>query len=99
MLLEPGMLAKSKAGRDKDCIYVIISVNDEYVYLADGGHRTVCQAKKKNCKHVQPISRAHCGSVTDNDEIRRVIKEYRSHIDACANAEKSELEVQKAQED
>ena len=35
MELKPGMLARSKAGRDKDCIYVIRSVNDEYVYLAD----------------------------------------------------------------
>lgn len=47
MLLEPGMLAKSKAGRDKDCIYVIISVNDEYVYLADGRYKPVCQPKKR----------------------------------------------------
>lgn len=80
MLLEPGMLAKSKAGRDKDCIYVIISVNDEYVYLADGRHRTVCQTKKKNCKHVQPISKVRCGSTTDNEEIRRVIKEYSKNV-------------------
>ncbi len=35
MELKPGMFARSKAGRDKDCIYVIRSVNDEYVYLAD----------------------------------------------------------------
>lgn len=99
MLLEPGMLARSKAGRDKDCIYVIISVNDEYVYLADGRHRTVCQAKKKNCKHVQPISRARCDLLTDNAEIRCVIKRYLRHLNACADAEESEQEVQKAQED
>lgn len=36
MQLEPGMLARSKAGHDKNCIYVIICVKDEYVYLADG---------------------------------------------------------------
>lgn len=47
MVLEPGILAKSRAGRDKDCIYVIISVNDEYVYLADGKKRTIRQAKKE----------------------------------------------------
>ena len=82
MLIEPGILAKSKAGRDKDCIYVIISVNDEYVYLADGKKRPVCRAKKKNCKHVQPISKARCGLVTDNEEVRRVIKGYVSHLDA-----------------
>ena len=32
MQLEPGMLARSKAGHDKNCIYVIICVKDEYVY-------------------------------------------------------------------
>ena len=47
MFMEPGMLARSKAGRDKDCIYVIISVNDEYVYLADGVKRSVSNLKKK----------------------------------------------------
>lgn len=82
MVLEPGILAKSKAGRDKDCIYVIISVNDEYVYLTDGKKRPVCQAKKKNCKHVQLISKVRCDSISDDDEIRRVIKGYVSHLDA-----------------
>ena len=47
MQLEPGMLARSKAGHDKNCIYVIICVKDEYVYLADGQLRPVCRAKKK----------------------------------------------------
>ena len=82
MLIEPGILAKSKAGRDKDCIYVIMSVNDEYVYLADGKNRPVCRAKKKNCKHVQPISKVRCDLVSDDDEIRRVIRGYMSHLDA-----------------
>ena len=36
MLFEPGMIVKSKAGHDKNCIYVIIHVNDEYVYASDG---------------------------------------------------------------
>lgn len=47
MQLEPGMLARSKAGHDKNCIYVIICVKDEYVYLADGQLRPVCRAKEK----------------------------------------------------
>lgn len=76
MVLEPGTLAKSKAGHDKDCIYVIISVNDEYVYLADGKKRTIRQAKKKNLKHVQPIGSVRCGSVTDDEEIKRVVRQY-----------------------
>ena len=45
MLFKPGMLVKSKAGRDKGCIYVIIDVNAEYIYLADGVKRPVCRGK------------------------------------------------------
>ncbi len=96
MVLEPGILAKSKAGRDKDCIYVIISVNDEYVYLADGKKRTVRQAKKKNLKHIQPIGSARCGSVTDDVEIKSVIKQY---IRGCKDVDEVNGKVQKARED
>lgn len=76
MDLEVGMLARAKAGHDKDCIYVIISVNDEYVYLADGRLRSVCRPKKKNRKHVQPIACVHCGSVTDDAVIRKTVREF-----------------------
>lgn len=78
MLLEPGMLVKSRAGHDKDCIYVIISVNDEYVYLADGRIRSVCHIKKKNRKHVQVIYKVQGVSTVDDESIRNAIKEYLS---------------------
>lgn len=57
MELKPGMLARSKAGRDKDCIYVIRSVNDEYVYLADAPAGDDHRIKKKNRKHIQVIKK------------------------------------------
>lgn len=76
MNLEAGMFAKSKAGHDKDCIYVIISVKDEYVYLADGKSRTVCRSKKKNRKHIQPIACVRCESVTDDLIIKKAVKTF-----------------------
>lgn len=75
MKLEAGMLAKAKSGHDKDCIYVIISVNDEYVYLADGESRPVCRPKKKNRKHIQPISCVRCESLTEDAVIKKTVKE------------------------
>lgn len=80
MQLEPGMLACSKAGHDKNCIYVIICVKDEYVYLADGQFRPVCRAKKKNLRHVQPIKKVCSTSVTDDETIRNVIRKYSKSI-------------------
>ena len=80
MQLELGMLARSKAGHDKNCIYVIICVIDEYVYLADGQLRPVCRAKKKNLRHVQPIKKVCSTSVTDDETIRNVIRKYSKSI-------------------
>lgn len=74
MTLEAGMFAKAKAGHDKNCIYVIISVNDEYVYLADGDVRPVCRLKRKNRKHIQPITSVRCESITDDRVIRDAVK-------------------------
>ena len=68
------MFAKAKAGHDKNCIYVIISVNDEYVYLADGDVRPVCRPKRKNRKHIQPITSVRCESITDDRVIRDAVK-------------------------
>lgn len=85
MVLSPGMLVKSKAGRDKDCIYVIIDVNAEYVYLADGLNRTVCQAKRKNKKHLQIMKKVHCPSYADDEAIRKVLCSY-SRLDTNENS-------------
>ena len=72
MTLEAGMFAKAR--HDKNCIYVIISVNDEYVYLADGDVRPVCRPKRKNRKHIQPITSVRCESITDDRVIRDAVK-------------------------
>lgn len=42
-----GMLARSKAGHDTGKLYVVMDADTEYVYLADGVHRTVDNTKKK----------------------------------------------------
>ena len=72
----PGMLARSKAGRDKGCIYVIISVKNEYVYLADGDLRPLSRMKKKNIRHLQPILKIRAEDISSDSVIRKVIREY-----------------------
>ena len=55
--MEAGMLARRKAGHDRNRIYVIIRADAEYVWLADGVHRTAENPKKKKRRHVQVIHR------------------------------------------
>ena len=42
-----GELATSKAGHDKDRLYMIVGEEGECVYLCDGGLRGVAHTKKK----------------------------------------------------
>ena len=74
--LEVGMLVKSKAGHDKDSIYVIIEMDPSYVYLVDGSIRTLGKPKRKNRKHVQVICERHDLTGVDDVKIKRILKQY-----------------------
>ncbi|SFA93339.1 hypothetical protein SAMN05216249_10556 [Acetitomaculum ruminis DSM 5522] len=52
-----GMLAVSKAGHDKDKVYMITKIDNDYLYLCDGYTRNLERPKKKKYKHVQIIKR------------------------------------------
>jgi ribosomal protein L14E/L6E/L27E len=48
-----GQIVKSKAGRDKGRIFIVVGMIDEqYVLLADGDTRRVDKPKKKKVKHL-----------------------------------------------
>lgn len=74
-----GLLATSKAGHDKDSVYVIIREEGEYAYIADGIGRTAEKPKRKNKKHLQLIKKKRLpereGGFNDI-EIKEIIKEY-----------------------
>lgn len=74
-----GDFARSLAGHDKNKLYVIISEDDEYVYLADGKIRLIEHPKKKKKKHIQIIHRYNSRNpiIEPNDlQIKRAIKLY-----------------------
>ena len=73
---ETGMLAISKAGHDTGKVYVIIGVDEAYVYLADGRIRTLAHLKRKKKKHVQMINKKYDISVIDDVAIKRILKEW-----------------------
>ena len=47
-----GRFAVSKAGHDKDTLYVVMEQKDGFVYLCDGKAHTLEKLKKKSMKHV-----------------------------------------------
>lgn len=77
-----GKLAFSKAGHDKDSIYVIIKFDQEYVYLVDGILKKLEKPKKKRIKHIQIINEIpaniaeslQTGKKVTDEDIKRAIK-------------------------
>ncbi len=78
-----GMFAVSKAGHDKNQIYIIIEDTGEYVYLVDGISKLMLHPKKKNKKHIQIIQTYIDESIANklknkepvqNEEVKRAIK-------------------------
>ena len=84
-----GELATSKAGHDKDRLYLIVGEEEECVYLCDGRLRGVEHPKKKKKKHiqiihssaqdalVQSIQQKLPGEIDEiNRQIRKTLEEY-----------------------
>lgn len=76
MEIQPGILVKSKAGRDKDHVYAVINVDEKYVYVADGAERPLRHMKRKNRKHLQPILKVQISGEPDDAAIREIIRQY-----------------------
>lgn len=77
-----GRLVISKAGHDKNRIYVIIKEEEQYVYLSDGKYRPLQKLKKKKKKHVQYMNeidetlKDRLDTIRDED-IRKVIQKMK----------------------
>lgn len=80
-----GMMASSKAGHDRNEVYVIVGEDEKFVYLCDGRLKTLERPKKKSRKHIQIIKngidemlrqRLLEGAPVRNEEIRYAIKEF-----------------------
>lgn len=64
-----GQVVISKAGRDQGNYYIIVDLDEEYVYLSDGRYRRLDHLKKKRLKHIQPTNLVV-------EEIRTKIKQH-----------------------
>ncbi len=78
-----GSVVRSKAGRDKGDLFIVLSREGEYAFLANGELRKVDTPKKKKLKHIQPSGKVSefiknkletVGKVT-NSEVRKALAE------------------------
>lgn len=80
-----GMLAFSKAGHDKDTVYVIVGEEADTVCLSDGRLKPVEKPKKKKKRHIQIVKKImdeevaeklKQGKTVRNEEIKKIIKDF-----------------------
>ena len=81
--IDLGSIVQSLAGRDKGCLFLVVDVDENYVYLVDGDIRKVENPKRKKIKHVE-LTRFFDGNIAEriakknkitNQDVKRVIKE------------------------
>ncbi len=86
-----GDIVYSKAGRDKDRLFVVLSVLDaQYAMLADGRLRRVDKPKKKKIKHLVKSGHASLyiaeklstGMKVTNPDLKKALAEFLNDCDA-----------------
>ncbi len=79
--LQEGSVVRAIAGRDKGKLFVVVTMENEYVFIADGKTRKLSMPKRKNSKHIWPTDQILLnGSATDKG-LRKAL----SAIDTAEN--------------
>lgn len=80
------MLAISRAGHDKDELYVVLEEAEGYCFLCDGKRRLLANPKKKKQIHLQKIKTlpdeitCRMEEIKEDADVRRILKEYRKSL-------------------
>lgn len=89
--MEIGQIVVSGAGRDKDCLLVVVELDEATALVADGKQRPLERPKRKNKKHL-----IYTGFCLDKNEYRsnKALKAALNRIrQAKMNSERGHLNV------
>lgn len=76
------MLAVSRAGHDRDTLYLVLGEEGDYLWLTDGRRRLLENPKKKKKIHVQIIKHlpeqllAQMQEITLDAHVKKILKAY-----------------------
>ncbi len=78
-VLHPGFIVESRKGHDAGRIYLVILVENQFCFLADGVYRKLDKLKKKRKTHVRFLSEGDLPDKLTDVKIKRIIKEWRMY--------------------
>ena len=78
MEIQKGSVVRSKAGRDKGIVFMVLSLEADSAYIANGKKRKVENPKRKKLKHLQGYNDVLDieGEIT-NSKVRKALAVYR----------------------
>ena len=78
-----GLIVRTIKGHDRNEIFAIIIVKDDFVYLSNGKNKPLENPKKKNVKHIikvgdnKQIKELIDNNKLNNSHIIKILKDYR----------------------
>ncbi len=76
-----GQIVRAKAGRDKNNFFVVVGVEGEFAFIADGKRRKVDNPKKKKFIHLE-ITDFRANNFSTNREIKKALSEAIKNMSA-----------------
>ena len=87
-MVEIGTVVKSIAGHDKDSFYVVVGMEKDCVYIADGRARKLEKPKRKNIRHIRPTGTIlDSGRVATNKKLRSALGAFQQDAAAAERQE------------
>ena len=80
MEIKIGSIVRSKAGRDKGRLFLVVDIKDGYIYVSDGKLRRVESPKKKKLKHLQGTNFITEKDFSENFRVRSILTESRKTV-------------------
>ena len=77
--LNVGAIVESISGREKGEIFLIISAEDDFVYLVNGINRTIENPKKKNKKHLHLLCKSEVAGLEMSQLTNAHVKNFLSN--------------------
>lgn len=79
-MIEIGCIVRSTAGRDQGRFLVVLALEGEYAFLADGKVRRITKPKKKKQKHLEDVGQVvELSKITSDKKLKRVLYDLGFH--------------------
>lgn len=77
MTIEKGSVVRSVAGHDADRFYVVLAVEGDFAFIADGKERRLEKPKRKRKKHLRGTNtRLDVSSLTTDRKLREALHQF-----------------------